>query len=171
MKRVLHVGCGKQPLPDFIDDCEEIRMDINPECNPDIVADLTSMGDIGGFDVVFGCHVLEHFTTGEAKTVLEECKRVLKPGGITIMIVPNLENVRPTRDVVYVSEAGPITGFDMFYGKESFVDDFPFMSHKAGYVSDTLKQAFSMFKHVQVRELADFNLMAVGVKIEETSRD
>lgn len=164
MKRVLHVGCGKQQMPEFLDDYEEVRMDIDPSCNPDIVASLTDMGDIGEFDAIYGSHVLEHFTSGDVQKVLSECHRVLRRGGVAIMVVPNLENVRPTREVVYISDAGPITGLDMFYGKESFVDENPYMAHKTGFVHETLEQAFSMFSLVKVKDLTKFNLMGIGVK-------
>lgn len=164
MKRVLHVGCGKQPMPEFLDDYKEVRMDIDPSCNPDIVASLTDMGDIGEFDAIYGSHVLEHFTPGDVQKVLSECHRVLRRGGVAIMVVPNLENVRPTREVVYISDAGPITGLDMFYGKESFVDENQYMAHKTGFVTETLEQAFSMFSLVKVKDLTKFNLMCIGVK-------
>lgn len=164
MKRVLHVGCGRQPMPDFLDGYAEVRMDIDPECSPDIVASLADMGDVGEFDAIYGSHVLEHFTASDVVRVMNECHRVLKPGGFVVMVVPNLEHVRPTRDIVYESPAGPITGLDMFYGKESFVDDNPWMAHKTGFVADTLKQAFNVFDVVEVKELTDFNLMGLGVK-------
>lgn len=163
-KRVLHVGCANQPMPEFLEGFKEVRMDIDPSCNPDIVASLTDMGEIGQFDAIYGSHVLEHFTSGDVKKVVSECYRVLKPGGFVVMVVPNLENVRPTRDVVYESEAGPITGLDMFYGKESFVDENPFMAHKTGFIPETLAQAFGLFPVVKVQDLTDYNLMAVGVK-------
>lgn len=163
MKRVLHVGCGRQPMPPFLDGYEEVRMDIDPSCEPDIVADLTDMGDVGPFEAVFGCHVLEHFTAPDVARVLAECRRVLKPRGFAVMIVPNLEHVRPTREVVYESDAGPITGLDMYYGKESFVEASPFMAHKTGFVPETLREAFAGFGRVEVRPLAGYNLLAVGV--------
>ena len=52
MKLVLHVGCGKQPIHDFLEGYKEVRLDIDPTHNPDIVASLTDMGDIGEFDAV-----------------------------------------------------------------------------------------------------------------------
>lgn len=164
MKRVLHVGCGNQPMPDFLDGYQEVRMDIDPSCNPDIVASLTDMGEIGEFDAIYGCHVLEHFTPGDVKRVMAECYRVLKHRGFVVMIVPNLENIRPTREVVYESDAGPITGLDMFYGKEDLIEQSPYMAHKTGFIPETLKEAFSLFSPVETRDITKYNLMGVGVK-------
>lgn len=165
MKTVLHVGCGTAPINEFLEGYKEIRMDIDPSCNPDIVASLTDMGDIGQFDAIYGSHVLEHFAPHDVKKVLSECHRVLKPGGIVVIIVPNLYHVRPTRDVVYESPAGPITGLDMFYGKESLIADNPWMAHKTGFVAATLKEALSGFPVSEVRELSDYNLLGIGVKV------
>lgn len=165
MKLVLHVGCGKEPIHDFLDGYKEVRLDIDPTHNPDIVASLTDMGDIGEFDAIYGCHVLEHLAPHEVAQAVKEFKRVLKAGGMVVMIVPNLAHVRPTREVLYQSEAGPITGLDMFYGKESFVAEHPYMAHKTGFVPETLKQALEAeFSPVEVRELTGYNLLGIGVK-------
>lgn len=164
MKRILHVGCGKQPLPEFLPGYQEVRMDIDPECNPDIVASLTDMGDIGEFDAIYGSHVLEHFYLHDARKVMSECHRVLRPNGYVIMIVPNLKNVQPTKEVVYDSPAGPVTGLDMFYGMDSMVERNPYMAHKTGFYPETLAEVFGMFSHVRVKDLTNYNLMGLGVK-------
>jgi predicted SAM-dependent methyltransferase len=164
-RRVLHVGCGKQPVNEYFGGWEEVRLDIDPSCSPDVVASLTDMGDIGEFDAVYGSHVLEHFAADEVGKVLSECYRVLKRGGLCMMIVPNLEHVRPTLEVVYESTAGPITGLDMYYGKTDMVVDNPFMAHKTGFVPETMNRAMSgVFEKVQTRELTHYNLLGIGVK-------
>jgi 2-polyprenyl-3-methyl-5-hydroxy-6-metoxy-1,4-benzoquinol methylase len=45
----------------------------------------------GGFDVVFTLGLIEHFT--DVGAVLERLRRLLKPGGVLITIVPNLAGV------------------------------------------------------------------------------
>jgi SAM-dependent methyltransferase len=45
------------------------------------------------FEVVYHSHLLEHFTRDEAKDFIYECKRVLKPGGIIRVVVPDLEAI------------------------------------------------------------------------------
>lgn len=164
MKRVLHVGCGGMSMPEFLDGYTEVRCDIDRAHNPDIVADMTDLGDIGEFDAVYGCHVLEHLAPHDVKRAMSEFRRVLKRGGAVFMIVPNLQNVRPTRDVVYESDAGPITGLDMYYGKESFVEDNPYMAHKTGFVPGTLKEAFAGFVGVGTKDLTVFSLLGYGIK-------
>jgi predicted SAM-dependent methyltransferase len=45
------------------------------------------------FDVVYHSHLLEHFTTTDAKFFLKECFRVLKSDGILRIAVPDLEQI------------------------------------------------------------------------------
>lgn len=166
--KLLHVGCGRQPLPDWLPNhfklYEEVRLDIDHKVQPDIVASLTDLGDIGQFDAIFGTHVLEHLFPHEVVKAMSEFRRVLNPGGFVMMIVPNLDGIKPTREVVYQSTAGPITGLDMYYGKESMVEENPYMAHKTGFVPETMREAFKIFNKIDVRPVMGFNLMGVGVK-------
>jgi len=45
------------------------------------------------FDAVYSSHVLEHFTKAQAAALLNEARRVLKPGGILRIVVPDFENI------------------------------------------------------------------------------
>jgi len=45
------------------------------------------------FDAVYHSHVLEHFSRTDAASFLRECHRVLKPGGIIRIAVPDLEAI------------------------------------------------------------------------------
>ena len=45
------------------------------------------------FEVVYHSHVLEHFTKDDGVIFLGECHRVLKPGGILRVAIPDLEKI------------------------------------------------------------------------------
>jgi hypothetical protein len=45
------------------------------------------------FELVYHSHVLEHFNQTAAKTFMQECCRVLRPGGILRVVVPDLEQI------------------------------------------------------------------------------
>lgn len=45
------------------------------------------------FRVVYHSHVLEHFPKAKAKEFLSECYRVLEPGGIIRVVIPDLEQI------------------------------------------------------------------------------
>ena len=83
-----------------------------------------------------------------------------------MIFVPDLEDVRPTMDVLYESPSGPICGLDMFYGKKSFVEDSLWMSHHTGFIRDTLKRCMEKagFTEVTVQRLENFSLFGAGKK-------
>jgi SAM-dependent methyltransferase len=83
---------------------------------PDIVASMDDMGDIGLYDAIYCSHALEHLFPWQTPLALSEFLRVLKPGGIAMIFVPDLEDVKPTNDILYESAGGPIAGLDMIYG-------------------------------------------------------
>ena len=56
------------------------------------------------FDLVYHSHVLEHFPKDDAIKFLHECYRVLKPGGILRIAVPDLEQI--ARNYLYWLERG-----------------------------------------------------------------
>jgi SAM-dependent methyltransferase len=60
-------------------------------------------------DFVYHSHLLEHLDTEVAKTFLLEIKRVLKPGGIQRIVVPDLEKAcRAYVSHLAISESNPI---------------------------------------------------------------
>src|SRR5262245_41816323 len=48
-------------------------------------------------DVVYSSHMLEHLDPREAECFLNEIRRVLKPGGIIRLVVPDLRDRKSTR--------------------------------------------------------------------------
>ncbi|MEA3226238.1 MAG: methyltransferase domain-containing protein, partial [Planctomycetota bacterium] len=60
-----------------------------------VTDDITSLTDFstGAVDMVYMCHVLEHFKKNDLKKVLEEMKRVLKDGGVLRISVPDFDKL------------------------------------------------------------------------------
>lgn len=162
---VLHVGCGGNPLPDWISG-EETRLDIDPQHNPDVVASMTDMGDIGGFDFLYCSHSLEHLYPHDVPVALKEFYRVLGDGGRVIVIVPDLEGVEPTREPLLDTPAGPVSGFDLFYGMATLVEKNAHMAHHSGFVRETLAEALERagFSGVHVLRGNDYNLIGAARK-------
>lgn len=52
--------------------------------------------DDATFDGVYHSHVLEHLSPADAEGMLTECQRVLKPGGVMRVAVPDLEGIART---------------------------------------------------------------------------
>lgn len=165
--RLLHVGCGGNSYPTWLGSFdEEVRLDIDPQHSPDIVASMTDMGDIGGFDALFSCHCIEHLYRHEVPIALAEFYRVLRPGGVALIIVPDLEDVKANDEVRYVSPSGPVTGADMIYGMTRLVEDNPHMAHHTGFVSETLESALKEagFSSVHMVRSGGYNLVAAATK-------
>ncbi len=86
---LLNVGCGRCYHPswtniDLVACAPEVRQYDLRRGLP--YADYT-------FDGVYHSHVLEHLTPDAAEFMLGECLRVLKPGGILRVVVPDLEGI------------------------------------------------------------------------------
>lgn len=166
--RVLHVGCGTDPLPDWLQQSSiiETRLDLDQRVAPDIVADLTDLGDIGVFDVVYSSHTLEHLHPSKIHSALTEMHRVLDADGRMLCIVPDLEDVKPTTDVLYVSAAGPMCGLDLIYGWHGVTADNPLMRHQSGFTRETLEDCMRSagFNEVNVERLSNYQLLGSGIK-------
>jgi len=162
MPRILHVGCGGSPLPEMFDEWHEVRLDIDPDVRPDVVASMLNLPEMGLFDCVYSSHNLEHVYSHEVPIALAQWKRVLKPNGYLHVNVPDLEGLTASEDVLYESSAGPITSLDMIYGMRKLTATNPHMQHKTGFTAPVLRAALenagfkSVFIHRQPLELFGF---------------
>jgi SAM-dependent methyltransferase len=152
MYTFLHVGCGSAlkerttrgfSRPEW----SELRLDINPACNPDIVGSMTDMSAVpdASVDAIFSSHNIEHLYPHEVSLALSEFKRVLKPEGFVVISCPDLQSVAAMiaedklTDTAYVSPAGPIAPIDMLYGLRSAVAAGNiYMSHRCGFTRKVL---------------------------------
>jgi predicted SAM-dependent methyltransferase len=81
----LHLGCGKRHIPGFV------HIDAIDYPHVDHVATIDNLSFIedNTVDLIYNCHVLEHFKRREMPRVLGEWMRVLKPGGVLRISVPD----------------------------------------------------------------------------------
>ena len=88
MKR-LNLGCGSRYQEDWT------NIDFVSSGTTVIAHDLRNRLPFGdnSFDVVYHSHVLEHFSPKDARKFLLECCRVLNPGGVLRVAVPDLEQI------------------------------------------------------------------------------
>lgn len=88
----LHLGCGTNPLPGWI------NADTVPRA-PGVVTDIDAthlpFAD-ASVDAVLAEHVFEHFSFQEEGEVWPEMARVLRPGGVLTVEVPDFEWVCAT---------------------------------------------------------------------------
>lgn len=176
---VLHVGCGRATLdhlPSVFQNGNwgEIRLDIDPDVEPDIIASVSEMSPVQSesAQAVYSCHNIEHLYHHEVPVALKEFHRALTPGGALVIRTPDLqtacEMVAQDRlyDTAYVSPAGPIAPIDMIYSYRNFLlDNNVFMLHKTGFTATTLRAKLfeAGFRHAFVKRTG-FELFAVGLK-------
>lgn len=171
---VLNLGSGKMNVPNETyppEQWREIRVDFDPEVKPDIEADLRHLPFPDDYaDSVWASHVLEHFTELEANTILEEWRRVLKPNGSIVVVVPNLvcEKMRQAfqrEDLgqpIYQSPAGTVVATDMLFGMFKIG---PGMAHKWGYTpASLLALVRRYFRTATIMDAGDINATVVAYK-------
>lgn len=80
----LHLGCGPKYIPGFL------HVDV---IEGDHIHHQGSVCELpwpdGGVDLIYASHILEHFGRWEMRAVLEEWFRVLAPGGVLRLAVPD----------------------------------------------------------------------------------
>ncbi|MEM7785583.1 MAG: methyltransferase domain-containing protein [Planctomycetota bacterium] len=85
----LNLGCGRNFHSSWV------NVDLGPIHADVIEHDITDgiPFDNDSFDAVYHSHVLEHLNPDQGKTLIRECNRVLKPGGVLRVVVPDLERI------------------------------------------------------------------------------
>jgi len=85
----LHLGCGDKILEGFI------NVDIRPNKGVDVIDNIADLKTIvkDSVELIYCCHVLEHFGRFEYIDVLKRWYEVLKVGGVLRLSVPDIEKV------------------------------------------------------------------------------
>lgn len=185
MKKLLHVGCGpakkQHTTRGFnIPDWEEVRLDIDPEVQPDIIGTMTDMSTVAtsSVDALFSSHNIEHLYPHEVPIALKEFLRVLKPDGFLVITCPDLQSVAmlvaedKLMDTAYESIAGPIAPIDILYGhRPALARGRMYMAHRCGFTATVLVSTLQAlgFKSVAwiARGAPHFDLWAVASKDEK----
>lgn len=183
---LLHIGCGTagaERLPACFREPQwrEIRADIDPSVDPDIVCSMLDLSGIenASFDAVWSSHNLEHLSWYEVPTALAEFRRVLRSDGFALINVPDLRAIAryiiedKLTDTLYDSAAGPISPLDVVFGHQrSLQQGNPYMAHRTGFTANTLGQvlADAGFDEVRVHEGERWDLWALAC-MPETSND
>lgn len=87
----LNLGCGYH----YSSESGWVNLDFHATGNGVVAHNLRSgiPFESGSVDLVYHSHVLEHFTKHEGDAFIGECFRILKPGGIIRIAVPDLEKI------------------------------------------------------------------------------
>lgn len=165
-RTVLNIGSGparpEKLHPAFRGaDWRELRLDIDPAVEPDIIGSMTDMGGAvadGSIDAIWSSHNIEHLHAHEVPTALAEFRRVLKGDGFALITCPDIEAVAALvlenglDAVAYVSPAGPVTPLDMLFGHgASIAAGHGFMAHRTGFTVTRLARVVLEAGFAEVR--------------------
>ncbi|UOD29586.1 class I SAM-dependent methyltransferase [Massilia violaceinigra] len=178
VRRLLHVGCGARngralPACWHGPHWEEIRLDIDPGVEPDIVAsicDLSMLAD-ASVDAVYSAHNLEHLDAFEVPRALAEFRRVLRPDGYALITLPDLRAIAvhiaagQLDAPLYQSAAGAISPLDMLFGHQAaLAAGHRHMAHRTGFTAATLGRHLldAGFAEARVHEGSRWDLWALA---------
>lgn len=145
MTKKLNVGCGNRKIHGFI------NVDIREAVKPDAVCDVSKISEtFKEIDLIYACHVLEHFpekpfpfSMTTWKDVLEDWHKALRKGGIIRLSVPDLEAVckryLKTKDLCEVKS--------FFFGGQKYDYDY----HFCGWDFETLSSALADVGFTDIR--------------------
>ena len=88
-KVLIHLGCGKMNDPRYIN-VDGLPFPHVHHVGP---VEMLPMFDDATADLIYACHVLEHFSFRYVPRVLAEWRRVLKPGGVLRLSVPDFDKL------------------------------------------------------------------------------
>ena len=181
---LLHAGCGGYRKKDILSPplrsarWREIRLDIDPTAQPDILGDVLDMRGVpdGAVDAVYSAHMIEHLPYHDVPRALSEMTRVLAPDGLLVAVAPDLQQaarmIADGRlfDLFYESAAGPVTPYDVVFGYRPYLREHPYMAHRGGFTADSLAAALreAGFPSVAVRAIRlDLYALASRVSLDD----
>ncbi|WP_206696866.1 class I SAM-dependent methyltransferase [Marinomonas algicola] len=179
-KIFLNVGCGDKNnirLPECFQGhgWHQVRLDIDPSLEPDIVADITDLSHVktNSVDAIYSSHNLEHLNLHQVDTALKQILNTLKPGGFFLVTLPDIQVVAEwvaegkLMEVMYQSPMGPIRPIDVLFGHQGAIEKGnQFMAHKCGFDKNSLAEALTLAGFQEVRVMTDehANLWGYAVK-------
>jgi SAM-dependent methyltransferase len=141
----LNAGCGSAPdsrLPSAFRNWRQIRVDVNPDQKPDLVASIANLAAIPDrtIDAVWCSHCVEHLFAHEVPLALAEFRRVLRSDGFACIIVPDLQRIIQwiaddrLHETIYDSAVGAVTAHDMIWGfGPAIAQGMTGMAHHCGF--------------------------------------
>jgi SAM-dependent methyltransferase len=174
---LINAGCGPRGvgwLPPLFDDWRQLRVDADPQTEPDILTSVTDLSAIASAcaDAVWSSHCIEHLFAHEVPPAIAEFRRVLRHDGFVCVIVPDLQAIARwiaddrLQETIYQSAAGPITAHDMLWGFGPAIEHgYRTMAHHCGFTPTVLLQRLSGvgFAEVVLRRRPTLELAGVAL--------
>ena len=128
----LNIGCGNHKIE--FEGYDTKSVDIRPEVQPDVVADLNALPfEKNSIDLIYSSHVLEHVGRTELYQVFRHWRSLLTENGRLITIIPDLT----VAAIELLSGTTNPSTWDILFGAQNYKENF----HKSGFTAPAL-QAF-----------------------------
>ena len=185
-KVLLNVGCGPRDRQHDIagfEGWQELRLDIDPAVDPDVIGSMTDMSAIAdnSVDAIVSSHNIEHLEAYQVPVALAEFCRVLKKDGYLVITCPDLQSVcarvakGDLASPLYESPAGPIAALDIIYGLRTAVaSGNTYMAHRCGFTVQVLLNTLQACGFTTVAGFARpnaFDLWAVATLSDASEKD
>lgn len=142
----LHLGCGNIHLKGFC------NVDILPTIAVDVVSDISKLANFknNSIELIYACHVLEHFSHDDAAKVLKRWFEVIKPGGELRISVPDIDRIVKiySKNWQHFQTPGNTPWIGLLYGGQGDPYDF----HKTGFNFCWMKYLLEGIGFVDVQE-------------------
>jgi SAM-dependent methyltransferase len=177
-KLLVNAGCGRKGggnVPAMFGTWRELRLDVDPAVEPDILADITDLSAIpsSSVDAIWSSHCIEHLFVHDVGRALAEFHRVLREGAFACLIVPDLQTIARyivadrLHEVIYASPAGPVTAHDILFGfGPALAQGHVSMAHRCGFTPTVMMQRLGEigFAEAVLRRRPNFELAALVLK-------
>lgn len=127
----LHLGSGNKNIPDFT------NIDIRYLPNVDEVNNIKYLRNYkkNSVDLIYACHVLEHFGRWEYELVLKRWYDLLKKGGILRLAIPDFEKC--CHHYLKTGDLDSIMG--LLYGGQDYDENFHYITFDFKKISNVLE--------------------------------
>lgn len=128
----LHLGCGTKHIDGYT------NIDVRYLPGVDEVNNIKFLRNYkpNSVDLIYACHVLEHFDRWEYKTVLTRWFELLKPGGTLRLAVPNFSAI--CSYYIKTGELSSIMG--LLYGGQDYDENYHYVTFDYHSLNNDLTQ-------------------------------
>lgn len=126
----LHLGCGTKHIQGFT------NIDIRYLPGVDEVNNIRFLRNYkdDSVDLIYACHVLEHFSRWEYKNVLTRWYEILKPGGVLRLAVPNFTAI--VSRYIQTGNLNEIMG--LLYGGQDYDENYHYVTFDMNSITNDL---------------------------------
>lgn len=139
----LHVGCGSVCIPGFT------HFDVQAYNHVDVIGDaqyLSSYFEPESADLIYACQLLQYFDCDDTHAILEDWKKVLKPGGTLRLSTTNFA----TMAKMYNSGLDTTWFLGSLFGR--IPSDKGYLYHRTTFDEQSLRQCLEKAGYIDIRE-------------------